>query len=58
MGVDDAERCRLAAQIMQDAAKHGMLENIGKIAGMECVAIIHVSLEGSAMERMQVTVLP
>ena len=48
MGVDHAERRRLAAQIMQDAAKHRMLEHIGEIAGMEGVAIIHGPLAGSA----------
>jgi hypothetical protein len=41
MSVDDAECCRLAAQIVQDAAKHCMLEHIGKIAGMEFVVIVH-----------------
>ena len=41
MGVDHAERRRLGAQIMQDAAKHRMLEHVGEIAGMEGVAIIH-----------------
>jgi 23S rRNA A2030 N6-methylase RlmJ len=34
MRVDDTECGRLAAQIPKNATKHGVLENIGKIAGM------------------------
>jgi hypothetical protein len=41
MGVDHAERRRFGAQIMQDAAKHRVLEHIGEAAGVECVAIVH-----------------
>ena len=41
MRVDDTECSRLAAQIVQDATKHGVLENIGKIAGMKFVVIVH-----------------
>ena len=40
MGIDDAECCRLCTQIVQDAAKHGVFEHVGKIAGMEFVMII------------------
>ncbi len=41
MGVDDAESGRLAAQVMQNAAEHGVLEHVGEAAGMEGVAIVH-----------------
>ena len=44
MGVDDAERGRLLAQVMQDTAQHRVLEDIGEAAGMEGVAVIHVNL--------------
>ncbi|MEI9803186.1 MAG: hypothetical protein WDN48_00445 [Pseudolabrys sp.] len=40
MGVDDAERRLFPAQIMQDAAEHGVFEHIGKTAGVKGVAII------------------
>ena len=41
MGVDDSKRSRFIAQIVQDAAKHDMLEYIGEIAGMEFMVVIH-----------------
>ena len=41
MGVDDAERRRLGAQVHQNANQHRMLDHIGKVAGVKGVAIIH-----------------
>ena len=41
MGIDDAERCRLGAQVHEDAHQHDMLDDVGEIAGMEGVAIVH-----------------
>jgi hypothetical protein len=41
MGVDDAEGRGLGAQMDEDARKHGVLEHVGKAAGVEGVAIIH-----------------
>ena len=53
VGVDHAERCRLAAQIVQDAAEHGMLEYISKIAGMKFVVVVHSSTVNSARRPMR-----
>ena len=41
MGVDDAEGRRLRAQMHQDANEHRVLDDVGKIAGMKGVAIVH-----------------
>ena len=41
MGVDDAERRRLGAQVHQNADQDRMLDHIGKVAGVKGVAIIH-----------------
>src|SRR5262245_39677573 len=41
MRVDDTECGRLAAQMPKNATEHGVFENVGKIAGMKFVAIIH-----------------
>jgi hypothetical protein len=40
MGIDDAERCRLCTQIVQDSAQNSVFEHVGKIAGMEFVVIV------------------
>ena len=41
MGVDDAERRRLGAQVHQNADQHRVLDDIGEVAGVKGVAIIH-----------------
>src|SRR5262249_19689211 len=41
MGVDHAERRRLLAEMHQDAGEHRMLENVGKVAGVEGVTVVH-----------------
>ena len=41
MTVDDAERRRLLLQMGQDADQHDMLDDIGKVAGVKGVSIIH-----------------
>jgi hypothetical protein len=41
MGVDDAERARLVLEIGDDARQHDVLDDIGEVAGMEGVAVIH-----------------
>ncbi|MFK4584244.1 hypothetical protein ABIF83_007721 [Bradyrhizobium ottawaense] len=41
MGVDDAERPRLVLQIGDDARQHDVLDDIGEVAGVEGVTIIH-----------------
>ena len=41
MGVDDAKRRRLLLQIGQDADQHDVLDDVGEVAGMEGVAIVH-----------------
>jgi hypothetical protein len=45
MGVDHAEARRLAAQIGEHAAEHGVFEDIGKTAGVKGVAIVQVDRE-------------
>ena len=44
MGVDDAERGRLVAQMHEDARQHRVLDDVGEIAGVKGVAIVHGSL--------------
>ena len=39
--LDHAERSWLTAQIVQDPAKHRVLENVGEVTGVEFVLIIH-----------------
>ena len=41
MGIEDAERRRLRAQMQQDAHEHRVLEDIGEVAGVKGVAIVH-----------------
>ena len=41
MGIDHTERCLLAAQGLQHPDQYQMLENIGDVAGVEKVAIVH-----------------
>src|SRR5262245_54895512 len=41
MGINHAESRRFTSQIVQDATKHCVLKNIGKIAGVEFMLIIH-----------------
>jgi hypothetical protein len=41
MDVDDAEGRRLGAQMHQDANDHDMLDDVGEIAGVEGVAVVH-----------------
>jgi len=41
VGVDDAERRRLLAQVREDAHQHRVLDHIGEVAGMKDVTIIH-----------------
>jgi hypothetical protein len=54
MSIDDAKRRGLLAQVMQDSAQDGVLENVGEAAGMEGVTIIQcdtlnrVRLNGAA----------
>jgi hypothetical protein len=40
MRIDHAKRCWLAAQIVQNTAKHCMLEDVSKIAGMKIMLIV------------------
>ena len=40
MGVDETERAFLARQINEDAGQNGVLEHVGKIAGMKGVTIV------------------
>jgi hypothetical protein len=44
VGVDDAEGGRFVAQMRQHAAENGVLDNVGEIAGMIGVAVIHREL--------------
>ena len=49
MGIDDAERGRLAAQMHEDARQHRVLVHIGKIPGVKGVAVVHrISVNGCA----------
>ncbi len=41
MGVDDAERSRLVVQMREHASKHGVLHDVGKVAGVIGVAVVH-----------------
>ena len=41
MGVDHAKGGGLRAQMQQNAHQHGVLEDIGEIAGMKGVAVVH-----------------
>ena len=41
MGIDDAESGRLAAQMDEDARQHRVLDDIGKIAGVKGMAVVH-----------------
>ena len=41
VGVDDAERRRFLAQMEQHAAQHGMLNDVGEIAGVIGVSVVH-----------------
>ena len=45
MGVDDPKGRRLLAQMHEQARQHGMLENIGKIAGVKSVTIAEHGLD-------------
>ena len=44
MGVDHPEGGVLLHQVGENARENGVLDHIGKIAGMECVAVIHRSV--------------
>ena len=41
MGVDDAERRRLVAQMCQHAAQRGVLHDVGEVAGVIGVSVVH-----------------
>ena len=41
MGVDDAKRTGLAVQMREHAAQHGVLHDIGEVAGVIGVTIVH-----------------
>jgi hypothetical protein len=41
MGINHAERRFLEAQRLQNLAQHQMFEDVGNIAGVEKVAIVH-----------------
>ena len=41
VGIDDAKGRGLLAQMQQHAREHAVLVNVGKIAGVKGVAIIH-----------------
>src|SRR5205085_1103228 len=41
MAVDDAKGGRLLLQIKQDAHEHDVLDDVGEIAGVEGVAVVH-----------------
>lgn len=41
MGIEDAERRRLLAQMREDQHEHDVLHDVGEIAGMEGVAVVH-----------------
>ena len=50
MGIDHAERRFLAAKMQQNSHENGVLQNIGEIAGMECVAVIHGNFFENCLE--------
>ena len=41
MGLDIAERRRLAGEVNQDAREKNMLEDVGEIAGVKIMRVIH-----------------
>ena len=41
MGVDEAERRRLGLQRLDQRQQHGVFEDVGKVAGVIGVAIVH-----------------
>src|SRR5215211_3451176 len=41
MGVDDAERGRLCAQMNENAGEDRMLDDVGEIAGVKGMTIVH-----------------
>ncbi len=41
VGVDDAERAVLFPQMRDDAREHRVFDDVGEIAGMERVAVVH-----------------
>ncbi len=41
MGVDHAERRGLFAQVQQHAAEHGVLDDVGEVAGVIGVTVVH-----------------
>ena len=41
MGIDDAERLVLALQIVDEPCQHRVLDDVGEVAGVEGVAVIH-----------------
>ena len=43
VGIDNPERRFLLREIREDAHQHDVLENIGEIAGMERVAVVHAA---------------
>jgi len=47
--LDHTERSWLTAQIVQDPAKHRVLENVGEVTGVEFVLIIHGSNEAPGL---------
>ena len=44
VSIDHTERSWLVAQIMQDPAKHRVLENVGEVTGVKFVLIVHGSI--------------
>ena len=56
MGVDDAERRRLVAQVHQNADQHRMLDDVGEVAGVKGVAIVHERNSWTQIHRCQVRV--
>ena len=53
MGVDHAERRRLLAQMHEDAREHRVLDDVGEIAGMEGVAIVHAGISPGEAVRLR-----
>ena len=51
MSVDEAERRLLALEMNEDARQDGVLEDVGEIAGMKGVAVIHESPKSAAKIR-------
>jgi hypothetical protein len=41
MGVDDAERSGFVAQVREHAAQHGVLHDVGEVAGVIGVTVVH-----------------